>query len=104
MSALPTSRNHLPLEPVAPNVATSKKAASTDHRGPERDRERSALGPPSLKVSAGYLALRLEWPPRPVESLACTEALIHLRHWTPEGRDTLARILRRTLERNGARR
>ena len=27
-----------------------------------------------------------------------TEGLIHLRHWTPEGREQLARILRRTIE------
>lgn len=36
----------------------------------------------------------------PERQRAVTEGEITLRHWTTEGRDTLARILRRTIERN----
>lgn len=32
-----------------------------------------------------------------------TQGEIHLRHWTDAGREVLARVLRRALERNGRR-
>jgi hypothetical protein len=56
---------------------------------------------PASSVESGpsFLSFQrscVEPPPRPI-----TQAQVFLNGFTEEGRDTLARILRRTLERNG---
>jgi hypothetical protein len=80
---------------VAPHYATRKQPQSTNHRGPEQE---------TVKVDPRYLRAALAWPPGtyrdpPPDGPRSAEALRHLAgYWTPAGRDTLARVLRRAIE------
>ena len=58
--------------------------------------------PIPVEVSREFHDARLKWPPLArVDAWrgTVTESLLHVRHWAPEGRDTLARCLREGIRR-----
>ena len=83
---------------IAPHYATRKQPQSTDHQGLKIE------GADAVKIDSRYLTAALAWPPGtyrdpPPDGPRSAEALRHLAgYWTPAGRDTLARVLRRAIE------
>jgi hypothetical protein len=88
--------------PACPTTRPHQSVASRDL---EVLKERANFRP--IRVDSRYLTAALAWPPGsyrdpPPDGPRSADAMRHFGgYWTPEGRDLLARVLRRVLEHHG---